>query len=174
MEHIYIFFLGGGLIVCLYQKGAGDLNIKVDCMNQSETYSVIDAIYKDTATSDLVNNYTKNYIHTSISYNSDGYYVVTQLDSYRSTYIDKRNMASSTVGKTIHFLADAEFNNGQVYLQCIIDNETNYSELFTQSGELNYELDIPSDASTVLFRVYWFNNSQNDILKLKKFVIYSI
>ena len=62
-------------------KGAGDLNIKVECMNLQETYGIEDCYRYDNATSDKSSNYTKT-SSLSVSHSTD-HYILTASSNNR-------------------------------------------------------------------------------------------
>ncbi|MBQ2653114.1 MAG: hypothetical protein IJF83_06120 [Methanobrevibacter sp.] len=128
-------------------------------------------LYYDILTSDKKDNYSKNLNHTGIYYLGDEY-LITQLDDSTSSYLDRRNLLSVTHGKTITFLVDIEFNNGDVQAIIMIGDQYYHSGSITTNGEVSVSANIPFDASSVTCRLYWYNNSKNDTLKLKKFLVY--
>lgn len=131
----------------------------------------MDYLYYDILTSDKTENYSKNLDHTGISYVGDEYLII-QLDDFSSSYIDRRNLLTVTRGKTITFLVDIEFYNGEVQAIIMIGDQYYHSGSITTNGEVSVSANIPSDASSVTCRLYWHDNSKNDTLKLKKFLVY--
>lgn len=71
-------------------KGAGDLNIKCECMNLQETCEVLDSLFYDECTSltDISSKYNITSTNTNVSIDESGTGIVVERTTTASSYVD--------------------------------------------------------------------------------------
>ena len=85
----------GVATVSYTSKGAGDLNIKAECMFVSKRYDVVDAWKYDNASSDKSSQYTQ-FNSPSFSYNSNGYYTLKKQSGENWGFVTPYNTPITT------------------------------------------------------------------------------
>ena len=158
-------------------KGTGKLNIQAFANRRiisSGIFSLIDAIFYDDASTDQSSGYYINSVGgTSLSY-SDGYYILSFGTS--STYVDLRSIVDDVKGKTVNFEVDVVLTGAEVRTRVYNGNTAiKSSEYTTTDGTILLEnIEIPSDATNVPFRLERRNTSTASSIKFKNWRVYSV
>ena len=137
---------------------------------QSETYAVIDASYYDDATSDKSSNY---FIarDNSITYANNKYNVSIGA-SYN--WIDLRagtDLLEQIKGQSVKFKLDVETSSYRLIKTFINGSSSQISTPIFSDGTLELTDTIPSDATSVNFRIQGTLNQQ---FSFKNFLVYLI
>lgn len=142
-------------------------------VNSSEC-TVYPCIYRDYATSDNKSDY---YITgaggTTLTWSNE-YYVLGLGSS--SNYVDLKSITDNVKGKTVNFKVDVVLNGASIRLRVFNGGTPLASSAYTTSdGTVKVEnVAIPSDATSILFRIERRYLTDGDSIKFKNFRIYSI
>lgn len=137
---------------------------------QSETYELIDAFYLDNATSDHTSNYFLNTNNNSLTYNSNGYYVLQCNNTGNEMYVDLRGKESLIKGQRVRFEADLELNGNTISMAMTGTGIT--SQSYSTDGICYIEGDVPSTITTSHLRISKANASSGDNIKIKSIRAY--
>ena len=140
------------------------------CLFQSETYDIFDASYYDDATSDKSSNY---FIarDNSITYANNKYNVSIGA-SYN--WIELRagtDLLNQIKGQSVKFKLDVETSSNTLIRTFINGSSSQISTSISSDGTLELTDTIPSDATSVNFRIQGTLNQQ---FSFKNFVVYLI
>ena len=140
-------------------------------VNSSEV-TVYPTIFRDYATSDNKSNYYINGAGGTTLTWSNGYYVLGLGSS--SNYVDLRSITNNVKGKTVNFRVDVVLNGASIRLRVFNGSTPLASSAYTTSdGTVKLEnVAIPSDATSILFRIERRFLTDGDSIKFKNFVIY--
>lgn len=142
-------------------------------VNSSEC-TVYPCIYRDYATSDNKSNYYINGAGGTTLTWSNEYYVLGLGSS--SNYVDLKSITDNVKGKTVNFKVDVVLNGASIRLRVFNEGTPLASSAYTTSdGTVKVEnVAIPSDATSILFRIERRYLTDGDSIKFKNFRIYSI
>lgn len=138
-----------------------------------ETFVIKDSFYYDPVTQDQTSNYFLNTNANSITYNSDGYYLLQANTTGNELYVDLRNLIDTVKGKKVRFEADLELKGNTIQMAMMGVGMTNPPS-FSQDGIYYVEWDIPNDATYVHFRIRKQNAVTGDSIKIKNWILYFI
>ena len=138
----------------------------------SNEVTIYHCIYRDYATSDNKSNYYINGSGGTTLNWSNGYYVLGLGAS--SNYVDLKSITDNVKGKTVNFKVDVVLNGTSIRLRVYNGNTVLANSPYTTSdGTVKVEnVAIPSDATSILFRIERRYLTDGDSIKFKNFVIY--
>ena len=142
----------------------------------SETYSIIDALYYDDATSDNTSTYSKT--NCTLVFDSDKYILTCSSDGNCYVQFEATGTAlTNCLGKSMKFefdIVSATANIRAVIYQQVNGSWSNVSSTGATSGNINVTSDINPSASRVQFRINANDLGTSGTCNLKNLMVYPI
>lgn len=136
------------------------------------TCNVLIPIYWDKVTSDNSSNYYVNTTKNSFTYNSNGYYVLSSINTGQDMYVDLRGYKDVINGKKVRFEADCELNGNTISIAITASGIK--TQNYTQDGVIYIEGTVSSSSTTSYLRILKSNATSGDSIKIKSFLVYFI
>ena len=163
--------------------GAGKIDIVAESGSlQSETYSILDAIYYDDCSTDTKSKYyINNADGTAKSYENNSIKVVCGTNSSRNYLFlrtqENSGLLASLQGNTVKFKCDITGLNGKTVRAQIRYNastSSGYTSITSDGTIETNSLTIPSDATNVSFEIIPQDWSSGDTYYCKNFTVYPV
>ena len=136
----------------------------------SGIFVIKDAFYLDNATSDQTSNYFLNTNNNSLTYNSNGYYILQSNATGTEMYVDLRGKENLIKGRRVRFEADLELNGNTVSMAMTGTGIT--SQTYSTDGICYIEGDVPSTITTTHLRISKATATSGDNIKIKSIRVY--
>lgn len=133
--------------------------------------STTDTIYYDDNTSNKSSNYQTNSTQNNALTYNNGYYVLTN-----ANYVSLNSITADVKGKTVSFEVDAVLNGASARLEVYINEDTKIGQTLYSTTDGTFKLTnvvIPSDATSVSFRLSRQFTDDGTSIKFKNWQIYS-
>ena len=140
----------------------------------SQPYEVLDCIYYDPVTSDTTSNYYINTSNVTKEY-SDGYIVITSINTGTDQIVDLRSLTDDIKGKTVNIEVEIDTNEMTgLVLRTVNLSPSNASVSVVDGVNKLENVVIPSDASNLYIRIVKTSSTSGNSFKFKNLKVYPV